>query len=155
ESFAHTSSREARHRKGAPTMIYFPAMKNKKETPARKFDPTPDAGREMLRHTLATLAYRARKPLSDVPTGFGEFRASESSRTPGQILAHLGDLMDWALSIAEGKQAWHNSKPVAWQDGVARFYAAVGALDKCLASDRPLGAPVEKIFQGAIADSLT
>ena len=83
-------------------MIYFHIMDNKKETPASATD------RQLLRHTLATLAYRARKPLCDVPAGFAEFRASESSRTPGQILAHLGDLMDWALSVAKGNQEWHN-----------------------------------------------
>lgn len=109
----------------------------------------------MLRHTLATLAYRARKPLSNAPAGFGEFRASETSRTPGQILAHLGDLMDWALSVARGKQEWHNSKPIAWNEGVERFYAGVKALDDYLGSAAPLGAPAEKLFQGAIADSLT
>ena len=135
-------------------MIYSAAMKNKKETLKRK-SRSRDAGREMLRHTLATLAYRARKPLSDVPAGFSEFRASESSRTPGQILAHLGDLMDWALSVARGKQEWHNSKPMVWKEGVERFYAGVKALDDYLGSAAPLGAPAEKLFQGAIADSLT
>ena len=129
-------------------------MKNKKETPKSKTRST-DAGREMLRHTLATLAYRARKPLSDAPEGFGEFHASQSSRTPGQILAHLGDLVDWALSVARGKQEWHNSRPAAWIEGVQRFYAGVKALDDYLASSQPLGAPAEKLFQGAIADSLT
>jgi hypothetical protein len=124
-------------------------MDNKKETPASATD------RQVLRHTLATLAYRARKPLSDVPAGFPEFRASESSRTPGQILAHLGDLMDWALSVAKGNQEWHNSPVIPWNEGVQRFYAAVKAFDDYLASDAPLGAPAEKLFQGAIADSLT
>jgi hypothetical protein len=122
-----------------------------RKKPSKKTEP----GREMLRHTLATLAYRARKPLSDAPEGFGEFHASETSRTPGQILAHLGDLMDWALSVAWGKQEWHNSRPVEWQEGVNRFYAGVKALDDCLASPQPLGAHAEKLFQGAIADSLT
>ncbi|MGH9711774.1 MAG: hypothetical protein ACRD5M_00535 [Candidatus Acidiferrales bacterium] len=124
-------------------------MDNKKETPASGTD------RQLLRHTLATLAYRARKPLSDVPATFAEFRASEKSRTPGQILAHLADLMDWALSVAKGKQEWHNSPVIPWKEGVERFYAAVKAFDDYLASDAPLGAPAEKLFQGAIADSLT
>jgi len=115
----------------------------------------PEAARQLLRHTVATLAYRARKPLSDAPPGFSDFRASDSSRTPAQILAHLCDLMDWALSVAQGQQKWHNTKVAAWNEGVNRFYAAVKALDDCLASGKPLGAPAEKLFQGAIADSLT
>ena len=130
-------------------------MKNKKQTPTKKVGPSHDAGREMLRHTLATLAYRARKPLSDAPPNFGAFRASETSRTPAQILAHLSDLMDWALSVARGKQEWRNSRPQEWREDVRRFYAAIKALDDYLASAEPLGAPAEKLFQGAIADSLT
>jgi len=116
--------------------------------------PRPDAARQLLRHTVATLAYRARKPLSGAPEGFSEFRASDSSRTPGQILVHLCDLMDWALSVAQGQQKWHNTKVATWKEGVNRFYAAVKALDDYLASAKPLRAPAEKLFQGAIADSL-
>jgi hypothetical protein len=130
-------------------MIYFAAMDNK--------NPTAAAGesRELLRHTVATLAYRARKPLSDAPAGFADFRAPEGARTPGQILAHLGDLIDWALSQAKGKQEWHDSPVVPWKEGVARFYKSLAALDAYLASSAPLGETPEKIFQGAVADSLT
>jgi len=119
----------------------------------------PSAGaaldRQMLRHAVATLAYRARKPLTDAPGNFSEFRAGESVRTPGQILAHLGDLIDWVLSIAKGKQEWRGSKVLPWQEGVERFYKSLGALDAYLASDAPLGETPEKLFQSAIADSLT
>jgi hypothetical protein len=130
-------------------MIYFAAMDNKKETPA------PDSTRQLLRHMLATLAYRARKPLTGAPAGFADFRASETARTPGQILAHLGDLLDWALSLVKGKQEWHDSPSIAWDGGVARFYTAAQALENYLASNAPLGETPEKLFQGVIADSLT
>ena len=63
-----------------------------------------DPKRELLRHTLATLAYRGAKPLRDAPATFAEF--SGAGRTPAQIVAHLGDLMDWALSMAAGDQKW-------------------------------------------------
>ncbi len=109
----------------------------------------------LLRHTLATLAYRGGKVLRGAPTEFAEFRAGETTRTPAQILAHLGDLMDWALSLAEGKEAWHNSPPLSWEEGTARFFAALEAFDQRLASDVPLACSVEGLFQGPIADSLT
>src|SRR6478752_3008805 len=73
--------------------------------------PNSDPKRELLRHTVATLAYRGGKAIRNAPPGFAEFRASESGRTPGQILAHLGDLFDWALSIVQNKQTWKNSEP--------------------------------------------
>jgi hypothetical protein len=111
--------------------------------------------RELLRHTLATLAYRGGKAVRGAPAGFSEFRAKEGSRTAGQILAHVGDLLDWAASIAQGKEAWHNSAPQDWQADVARFFAGLQTLDSQLASEAPLGGTAEQLFQGPIADAFT
>ncbi|HJT66806.1 MAG TPA: hypothetical protein VJ749_10140 [Pyrinomonadaceae bacterium] len=111
--------------------------------------------RALLRHTVATLAYRGGKAVANAPEGFDQFRLNESTRTPGQILAHIGDLLDWGLSIASGQQKWHDSKPLAWSDEIARFHAALEAFDDYLASDQVLHAPEEKLFQGPVADALT
>jgi len=109
---------------------------------------------ELFRHTLATLAYRAGKAVRNAPETFAEFNAGASLRTPGQILAHMGDLLDWALSIAKGKQAWQNSKPLPWDKEVERFFAALKSFDDFLASGA-VAAPLEKLFQGPVADALT
>ncbi|HYK20508.1 MAG TPA: hypothetical protein VEV42_07225 [Pyrinomonadaceae bacterium] len=111
--------------------------------------------RQLLRHTVATLAYRGGKAVANAPDDFNSYRISDGSRTPEQILAHIGDLLDWALSIASGKQTWHNSKPLPWKEEVARFFAALEAFDSYLVSDKALNAPEEKLFQGPIADALT
>ena len=66
----------------------------------------------LFRHTLATLAYRGGKTLRGAPESFASFRASESTRTPAEILAHVGDLFDWAIAIADGRMEWHDSAPV-------------------------------------------
>ncbi len=118
-------------------------------------DSTSDPKRDLLRHTLATLAYRAGKAVRNAPSGFADFHAGEGVRTPGQILAHIGDLFDWALSIAKGKQAWRDSKPLPWEKEVERFFAALKNFDDFLASNVPVEAPPEKLFQGPIADALT
>ena len=110
--------------------------------------------RELLRHTVATLAYRGGKAIKNAPPDFKDFRVRDGSRTPGEILAHIGDLLDWALSIAAGKQTWHNSTPLPWEDECARFFAGLQAFDSYLGSDSPLGASPEKLFQGPIADAL-
>jgi hypothetical protein len=114
-----------------------------------------DPNRELFRHTLATLAYRAGKALQNAPADFAEFQAGHGVRTPGQILAHLGDLFDWALSIVEGKQAWHDSKPLPWDKEVERFFAALKSFDDFLGSNVPVEAPLEKLFQAPVADALT
>jgi hypothetical protein len=113
-----------------------------------------DPKRELLRHALATLAYRGGKAVRNASEGFAGFHANESVRAPGQILAHIGDLMDWALSMAVGKQAWNNSQPLAWEKEVERFFAAVKKFDDFLASSESLQATPEKLLQGPIADAL-
>jgi hypothetical protein len=117
--------------------------------------PAPESNIAMLRHTLATLAYRAAKPLRGAPTEFAAFHASPGTRTPGEILAHMGDLIEWALMLAEGRHEWRDSPPAAWDDHVARFFNRLESLDRRLASGEPLGCPPEKLFQGPIADALT
>jgi hypothetical protein len=111
--------------------------------------------RQFLRHAVATVAYRAGKALRGAPEHFASFSVGDKSRTPMQTLAHLGDLFDWALSIAQGKQTWRDSTPLAWTAELDRFFAALKKFDNYLASSEPLHAPVENLFQGPIADALT
>jgi hypothetical protein len=113
------------------------------------------SSRQLLRHTVATVAYRGGKAVRGAPDTFADFKAAAGARTPAQILAHIGDLYDWALSCAKGKQTWHDSTPLPWSEEVNRFFAALKAFDDYLASESPLGYPAERIFQGGIADSLT
>jgi hypothetical protein len=114
-----------------------------------------DSSRQMLRHTVATLAYRAGKALRGAPESFANYAAGDKARTPAALLAHMGDLFDWALTIAKGKQEWHDSKPLPWAQEVERFFNSLKAFDDYLASGQPLGSPVEKLFQGPVADALT
>jgi hypothetical protein len=83
------------------------------------------------------------------------FQASPGSRTPGQILAHIGDLLDWALGLAEGRHDWHDSTPLAWEEESARFFTALQAFDRRLGSGSPLKTTAERLFQGPVADALT
>jgi hypothetical protein len=109
----------------------------------------------LLRHTLATVAYRGGKAVRNAPEGFAGFRAGEKSRTPVEILAHIGDLFDWALSIAKGQQAWNDSTPLPWDEEVARFFTSLRAFDDYLASGAPVADPADKLFQGPVADALS
>src|SRR5271166_5251213 len=114
-----------------------------------------DPKRELLRHTVATLAYRGGKAVRNAPEGFAVFHVDEGVRAPGQILAHIGDLLDWALSMANGKREWHDSKPLPWQKEVERFFEALKKFDDYLASAEPLQAPPEKLRRGPRADALS
>ena len=108
-----------------------------------------------LRHTIATLAYRAAKVLRDGPEQFSRFRPGKGSRSAGEIMAHMCDLLDWALSQARGKTRWRNSRPKSWSEDSERFFAALAAFDDYLVSGVALHETEEKMFQGAVADALT
>jgi len=115
-------------------------------------DPTT---RLFLRHALATLAYRAGKTVRGTPTSFGEFRASEGSPRVVDILAHMGDLMDWVLSQLRGETRWNSAAPLPWDEEVARFFRSLGAVDELLASGASIAGEPGRVFQGGIADALT
>jgi hypothetical protein len=108
----------------------------------------------MLRHAVATLAYRGGKAVRNAPASLADFRSGEA-RTPLEIVAHMGDLLDWGLSIACGSRRWKDSKPLSWDAEVERFFAALTRFDEYLASSERLHAPPEKLLQGPIADALT
>jgi hypothetical protein len=112
------------------------------------------AANEWLRHALATMVYRGGKTLRGAPEGFSSFRIADGTRTPGAILAHVGDLLDWALELAHGRHAWNDSPPLAWDAEIARFFRAAQRLDVRLATDEPLGCAPGRLFQGPIADAL-
>lgn len=116
---------------------------------------SPDPARQLLRHTLATVAYRGGKALRGSPDHFASFHIGDKTRTPAQILAHMGDLFDWALSIAQGNQTWHDSTALPWEAEIARFFAALKKFDDYLASTEALHAPADGLLQGPVADALT
>lgn len=108
-----------------------------------------------LRHTVATLAYRAAKALRDAPPDFADFKAGPATRTPVQILAHMGDLLDWAAALADGRHEWHDSTPLPWPMEVDRFLRALATFDAKLAAAALQDGSGERIFAGPIADALT
>ena len=114
-----------------------------------------DGKRELLRHAVATVAYRGGKPLRGAPATFATFKASGASKTPVEILAHIGDLFDWALSIAKGAPQWRDAAPLPWDLEVARFFETLAAFDAYLASGEPVACPAEPLLQGPLADALT
>jgi len=110
---------------------------------------------ELLRHTVATLAYRAAKTMRGAPESFADFKPSPTSNTPVKIVAHMGDLFDWALTLIQGEWIWNTATPLPWDRECARFFAALKRFDDALASGRPIKADLTLVFQGPIADALT
>jgi hypothetical protein len=114
-----------------------------------------DSTRSLLRHVVATLAYRAAKVLRDVPAGFAEFSNGPATRPPVQILAHMADLMGWAIRMVQGEYLWRPEGSRDWDTELHRFLDGLATLDRLLASDLPLGHAPETLIQGPLADALT
>jgi hypothetical protein len=110
---------------------------------------------DMIRHAVATTIYRGAKTLRDTPADFGTFRIKPESRTPVEIVAHMGDLFDWSLSMVKGQEVWRSSPPQEWDREVARFYASVKEFDTYLAASSPIACPLDRLFQGPIADAIS
>src|SRR5208337_3849178 len=112
-----------------------------------------DEKRDLLRHTVATLAYRTTRAIENAPESFGDFDGA--GRRPVEILAHMSDLLQWSLHMAQGANRWETHMPFPWRAEQNHFYALLAAFDQYLASDEAIQAPVERLFQGPIADALS
>lgn len=109
----------------------------------------------LLRHALATLAYRGGKAVRNAPPEFAAYRPSATSRSPIEILAHVNDLLDWMDGFLTGVHKWQASVPAAWTDEVTRFHGALARVDQRLANPLPADVSLERLFQGPVADALT
>lgn len=116
---------------------------------------TASGDRALLRHLVATLAYRAAKVLRDAPAGFESFAFGDGRRIPVQIVAHLADLMTWACHMADGEYRWAAEGSSDWEREVKRFFDRLAELDQRLSRDERLGYSAEILIQGPLADALT
>ena len=122
---------------------------------APSLSPEDPGVRLFLRHALATLAYRAGKAVRGTPAEYADYRVTPDSKSPREILAHMGDLMDWLLRQLQGELRWTTAKPAPWDAEIARFFAGLSALDAHLASGATIGCEPGRFFQGGLADALT
>lgn len=114
-----------------------------------------DPTQTVLRHLTATLAYRAAKVLRDAPSGFGATAFGSATRRPVQIVAHMADLMTWAITLARGDYVWTAAGSDDWDAEVHRFFDRLAALDEALATGVAPPGSMEKLVQGPLADALT
>src|SRR5882757_7165628 len=99
---------------------------------------TQDPKQELLRHLVATIAFRGGIAVRDAPENFAAFKIGETVRTPGEILAHIGDLLYGSVYLLKGELVHLNADPLPWHAEVNRFFSAVRGLDDFLMSDAPL-----------------
>jgi len=115
-----------------------------------------NVAQEFVRHTLATLAYRAAKAVRGAPAEFVNLKIGTGTRTPAAIVVHMGDLMEWALTMVQGQTQWRDGPVQSWDADLKRLFAGIKALDDYLAGSAPVDLHIlHQLFQGPIADALT
>ena len=75
-----------------------------------------------IRHTLATINYRANASISGAPESLSETRVSAEHWNAMQTLGHMNDVLSWALSIVKGAEAWNPAELTDWKATVDYFY---------------------------------
>ena len=114
-----------------------------------------DDTRRVLRHFLATLAYRTQKALRDAPEGFADFRVDSFARTPHDLILHMTGVVGFARSLFDNGDAWPNKLPT-FAEEVERFHNTLEALGRHLDSGRePRDTTLERILQGPLSDAMT
>lgn len=111
--------------------------------------------RTILRHFLAALSYRTEKAIRGAPEDFGAFDAGNGIRTPAQVLAHMGGLIDYARTFFIGGEI-ESPTPGDLKTEAARFRSVLHSLSGDLESKLPLqGITHEQLLQGPLADAMT
>lgn len=109
----------------------------------------------MLRHALATLAYRTVKALRDAPARFPEFDPGKGVRGPHRLIAHMASDLEFARATLTG-EPYEGQKPSTWHADLDHFWEELARLDALLASTPPLaGDAATRLLQGPIADAIT
>lgn len=114
--------------------------------------------RLLLRHIIATLAYRATKIFRNAPEGFSSFEAGEEVRTPLAIVGHLNLLLDYSKrNFDTTLEPFKPNRSPTWEGEVALFYILLRQLDETVASGTGPRSDisVEQIIQGHISDAMT
>lgn len=115
-----------------------------------------DEKRELLRHFLAALAYRAQKALRGAPLGFGAFAAADGVRTPAQLVRHMTSVLGYARTFFAGGRYSPDPLP-SLEEEAARFHEMLQDLAQHLQGGTPLlqGMSAERLLQGPLSDAMT
>ncbi|HVB10034.1 MAG TPA: hypothetical protein VNM16_06665 [Bacillota bacterium] len=110
--------------------------------------------RTLLRHLLATVAYRTRKCLAGAPDGLADFAAGSGVRTPAEIVRHMTAIADGVGAILLGLPR-RELPPLRWTGEVARLEQALREVDAAIAGAGAWAGDPLAVAQGPVADLLT
>ncbi|HET7379355.1 MAG TPA: hypothetical protein VFJ24_04865 [Gaiellales bacterium] len=114
-----------------------------------------ESERRLLRHFVATLAYRTQKALRHAPPEFASFRVAPGTRTPHEIVRHMNGVLNYALGLITTPRALLETLP-EFAEEIRRFHALLEALAARLVEDFEFSMELaERLLQGPLADAMT
>lgn len=114
-----------------------------------------ETDRQLLRHFVATLAYRTQKALRDAPAEFASFRVAPGTRTPHELVRHMSGVLNYALGLTTAPRALLEGLPT-FAEEILRFHALLEALAVRLSEDVELSIELaQRLLQGPLADAMT
>ncbi|WP_146153620.1 hypothetical protein [Adhaeribacter arboris] len=108
----------------------------------------------ILRHLLATIAYRLTKCLADGEDEFMRFDSGSGVRKPFEILYHMSSVLSFCLAEIEKRDV---IRPVALpeEQATTQFFNLLQATDNALTGKEVELDTALKLIQGPLADMLT
>ncbi len=119
-----------------------------------------DERAHMVRHFLASLAYRFHKAVDDAPEGYADLDAGHGIRPPLDIVHHVNGVLGYAkIMLDEGEidaGYWHEVPDLDWHGLVGLVHTTLQEMDDLLAAERRFPAErLERLLQGPLSDSMT
>ncbi|HEX2204456.1 MAG TPA: hypothetical protein VHG91_14190 [Longimicrobium sp.] len=110
----------------------------------------------LLRHLLATAAYRTQKALRGAPPGFGDFQAAAGARTPRELVHHMSTVLAWAVAALRGEAPAPPEPATDLGSEVERFHVTLQRLADLFQGGLPKrDDTAARLLQGPLADVLT
>jgi len=109
----------------------------------------------VLRHLVATIAFRASRSLRDAPAALESVCLADGGMTARELILHMTNVMAFALATVTGTERLHHDA-LDWQGDIDRFYSLLAQVDAKLAEGAAMEPGMDlKLVQGPFADALT
>lgn len=109
----------------------------------------------IMRHLVATIAYRSTLALKDPPEGFADQRLAEGAMSAIELVNHMAMVLGYFRSRLTdgGREPFDLTE---WDVEVERFFQVLNDIDVALASGAELGEGEDlKMLQGPLVDTCT
>ena len=109
---------------------------------------------ELLRHTLATTAYRFQKAVYQANEEFGNLVIGHGVRTPADLINHMNNVLQFTIAKIKDQER-HTIESGSFIQEVTTFNQKLKELDESLAQNEITLETAKKLFQGPISDVIT